>query len=71
MMMMTTTDCFPFNNNTYYLNLEQIFPETLALNIGPQRNGSILKSLISGILDAMRLIEPDETERQTGDSKND
>lgn len=61
---------FSFQQQYKFVNLEQIFPDTPARNIGPQRNGSTLASLTSGVLDAMGLNVPDETKQQTGDNQN-
>ena len=47
-----------------------MFPDTPAINIGPQKEGSTVSSLTSGIANAWKLINQEETERQTGDNQD-
>ena len=47
-----------------------MFPDTLAINIGPQKDGSTVASLNSGFSKAWQILDQEETERQTGDNQD-
>ena len=61
---------FSFQQQYEFTNLEQMFPDTQAINIGPQKDGSTIASLTSGMSKAWQMLDQEEAERQTGENQD-
>ena len=61
---------FTFQQQYEFTNLEKMFPDTPAINIGPQKDGSTIASQNSGFSKAWQILNQEETERQTGENQD-